>query len=149
MCEFTKEICTPKEALEYIYGLGCDYNGFSTAEELRGLIDDFVDVAHSALELIANDEQENHAAREYFFLLSDGAFISKKVDSFMQALVYMVKQYDKERWSLFATGLRGFDPNNYSSMVEYANCFLRFGIIEVFSLGEQLFPERGSNEPHE
>lgn len=66
--EFNSVVCEPncvEEYLEHIWAIGCDYDGCHSAEDLKKLIDELVDMACRAQHCLYDNkifEDENESA---------------------------------------------------------------------------------------
>lgn len=141
--DLTNVIRSEKDALEYIINLGIDCNGYATADGLKELLFEFVDVAKLGIE-------KSKEKRSYLFILNDNYIVEDKQNSdFMDAIMWCFdhigrdgrERHEFERIkSVLQKSLRGFDEDDYSGMVDCANTFMNESHIDkVYLSDEQLY----------
>ena len=70
--EFKGVVCAPncaEEWMEYIFDVGCGYDGCNTVESLQGLVDELIEASQNARKCLKNgkifyDEEEDKRSRE-------------------------------------------------------------------------------------
>lgn len=70
--EFKGIVCSPncaEEWMEYIFDVGCGYDGCNTVESLKGLVDELIEASQNARKCLREgkiffDEDEDYKSRE-------------------------------------------------------------------------------------